>query len=122
MRKLQQTRLHNPPEIQGNCFPTVIACFLDLDSPEDVIQIQENYTESDWNVKLYNWLEERGWIWRAMDGHLYDDSFYMVIGKTERFPNINHVCIYQNGKLYHDPHPEGNGLITEEIFETIIRK
>lgn len=121
MRKLQQTRLHNPPEVQGNCFPTVIACFLDSDSPEDVIQIQENYTESDWNIKLYNWLEERGWIWGVIDGHLYDDSFYMVIGKTERFPNINHVCIYQNGKLYHDPHPEGNGLITEDIFEGLIK-
>ena len=54
MRELQQTRIHNPSEILGNCFPTVIACFLDLNSPEDVIQIQEKYLEEDWKLdELY---------------------------------------------------------------------
>lgn len=120
MRKLQQTRLHNPPEILGNCFPTVIACFLDLNSPEDVIQIQEKYQESDWNIQLQDWLINKGWLWEKIDGHLYDDSFYTVTGKVSR-SNANHICIYRNGELYHDPNPSNEGLITEDIFETFIK-
>lgn len=121
MRKLQQTRVHNPPEILGNCFPTVIACFLDLNSPEDVIQIQEKYLEEDWNIQLFNWLKQRGWIWKTLDGHLYDDSFYTVTGKVAR-SNVSHICIYKNGELYHDPNPCNDGLITEEVFETFLKE
>ena len=118
MKKLQQTRLHNPPEVLGNCFPTVIACFLDLDSPEDAIQIQENYKDRYWNVILQDWLKDKGWIWKTIKGHLYDDTFYTVTGKTNR-GNASHICIYQNGKLYHDPNPSKSGLITEDIFEIL---
>lgn len=120
MRKLQQTRLHNPPESLGNCFPTVLACLLDLDSPEDVIQIQEKYKEPDWNIQLFKWLEERGWIWGTIPGHLYDGSYYMVTGDTNR--GAKHICIYQNGKLYHDPNPCNKGLLSEDIFEMLLNK
>lgn len=119
MKKLTQTRIHNPPEILGNCFPTVIACFLDLDSPEDVIQIQERYLENDWNIQLQKWLNERGWRWESIDGHLYDNSYYVVTGKTNR--GANHICIYKNGKLYHDPNPCNSGLLTEDIFEIFVK-
>lgn len=119
MKKLQQTRLHNPPNILGNCFPTVIACFLDLGSPEDVIQIQEKYKEDSWNIQLQNWLKERGWILKSIQGHLYDNSFYTVTGKSKR--GSSHICIYKNGELYHDPHPSNSGLITEDIFEVFIK-
>lgn len=117
MKKLQQTRVHNPPEILGNCFPTVIACFLDLNSPEDVIQIQEKYQEINWKVQLQDWLKSKGWIWRRITGHLYDNSFYIVVGQTNR--GAKHVCIYQNGKLYHDPNSCNTGLITEDYFEEL---
>lgn len=120
MKKLKQTRLHNPPEIFGNCFSTVIACFLDLNSPEDAIQIQEKYLEKDWNIQLQKWLNYRGWEWKTISGHLYDNSFYTVTGKVDR-SDAKHICIYQNGKLYHDPNPSNTGLITEEIFETFYK-
>ena len=121
MRKLQQTRVHNPPEVLGNCFPTVIACFLDLNSPEDVIQIQEKYQEDNWNIKLQEWLHERGWIWKTISGHLYDNSFYTVTGKVSR-SQANHICIYKNGELYHDPNPCNSGLISEDVFETLTKE
>ena len=119
MRKLEQTRLHNPPESIGNCFPTVIACFLDLDSPEDVIQIQEKYKEDDWNIQLYNWLQDRGWGLETIEGHKFDDTYYTVTGDTVR--GNSHICIYKNGKLHHDPHPSQDGLITEKVFESFIK-
>src|SRR5690606_12188370 len=104
MKKLIQTRLHNPPLSRGNCFPTVIACFMDKDSPEDVIQIQEHYEDEEgWMHLLLDFLEKEGWDLQSIDGHKNDDSFYLVSGGTER--GTYHICIYKNGKLYHDPHP-----------------
>jgi hypothetical protein len=120
MKKLIQTRLHNPPQ-KGNCYPTVIACFMDLESSEDVIQIQEYYPkeneDTEWFLKLWDWLEDRGWGIKHIDGHLYDNSFYCVTGNSLR--GNSHICIYQNGKLFHDPHPDSIGLITEKHFEII---
>ena len=112
MKKLKQTRLHNPPIQLGNCYPTVIACFLDLNSPEDVIQIQEKYLED-------NWLSTKGWERKSIEGHLYNESFYTVTGSTER--GTTHICIYKNGELYHDPHPSSKGLSSEIVFETFIK-
>jgi hypothetical protein len=123
MKKLIQTRLHDSMKLKerGNCFPTVIACIMDLESAEDVIQIQEYYKEvdedNDWINVLVKWLNERGYEWYGLKDHKHDDSFYLATGKTER--GTVHVCIYQNGKLFHDPHPSGKGLISILNFEVI---
>jgi hypothetical protein len=121
MKKLIQTRLHNPPISKGNCFPTVIACFLDLQSPEDVLQVQEIYSAEgrDWHDELEQWLKEKGWEKEYINGHLFDDSYYLVSGQSPRNPKVSHVCIYKNGKLYHDPHPDQTGILSEDYFETL---
>ena len=122
MKKIIQNIL-NSKKIKGNCYPTVIACFMDLDSPEEVIQIQEYYPkdlqDSSWIDVLHEWLEKRGWEIEYLDNHLFDDTFYAVSGKTVR--DTTHICIYKNGKLYHDPHPDGDGLLTETGFQ-LLRK
>ena len=109
------------PEERGNCFPTVMACIMGKDSPEDVIQIQEYYKETDeeedsaWVDVLNAWLLKEGWEWYELEGHQYDDSYYFVVGKTER--DTVHVCIFQNGELYHDPYPGGAGLTELYSFD-----
>jgi hypothetical protein len=128
VNKLIQTRLHNSEKSneRGNCFPTVIACLMGYESPEDVIQIQEYYKgveeeeDHNWIDVLMQWLNERNYDWYGLEGHQFDDSFYLVTGRTER--GTVHVCIYKNGKLYHDPHPSGKGLteiLNYEIIERI---
>lgn len=53
MKKITQTRLHNPDNgIIGNCFAACIASILELDSAKDVLQIQEYYDDPRWTVKL----------------------------------------------------------------------
>ncbi len=121
MNKLTQSRLHHPPKEIGNCFSTVIACLMDFNNPEDVIQIQEYYNQ-DWVSILLKWLSERGWIWEPIDWHLYNGKYYLVVGNTVRSQNVRHVCVYLNGELYWDPHPSGVGLINEESFEIIYKK
>ena len=116
--KLIQTRLKTETQ-RGNCYPTVIACLLGYDSPEKVIQFQELYDREDvlWTDVLNDWLEEKGFELVYFSEHQFDNSIYMVSGKTER--ETSHVCLYQNGKLWHDPHPSQSGLISETLFSTI---
>lgn len=120
MKKLIQTKLKTETK-RGNCLATVLACLLNLNSVEEAIQIQEYYDREDvlWIEILDDWLESKGYEREYILEHLYNDEFYMVSGNTIR--NNSHVCIYQNGKLYHDPHPDQTGLITENHI-SILRK
>lgn len=126
MKKLIQTRvdsvlnhLWDDVKTRENSYAAAIACFLDLESPEDCIQIQEHFSEDESDVKwvlvLSLWLQERGYDWGSLNGHQFDNSYYLVIGESYR--GFDHVCIYKNGELWHDPHPDGTGLVTEELFE-----
>jgi len=73
---------------------------MDKDSAEDVIQIQEYY-DSNWVDILCDWLDKNGYEWYSINGHSkIKDEYYLVIGNSMR--GVSHVCIYQNGKLYHD--------------------
>lgn len=117
-----QTRFINKQKgIRGNCYPTVISCIMGIPNPEDVLQFQEYYDAEDhlWYDMLTQWLDERGWEIEYLPDHLYDDSFYFVSGKTVR--ESSHICIYQNGKLYHDPHPEGTGLISTNVISQLVK-
>ena len=119
MKKHIQTRLHKGmlPSERGNCKPTVIACVMELESPEDAFQVQEYYDYDDWVVRLMNWLTSQGWDLHNIEEHQYDHIPYFVSGETIR--GTRHVCIYINGELEWDPHPSGDGLETEEGFERI---
>lgn len=118
MRKLQQTRLHNPPLSRGNCYPTAIACFMNLESPEDALQIQDTYDKvDDWQSDLLMWVNQQGWDLGNLPSHQNDDSYYLVTGVSPRNTDIKHVCIYQNGILWHDPHPDNAGIKTEDYFQ-----
>jgi hypothetical protein len=116
--KLIQTKLKTKNQ-RGNCYPTAIACLMGFDNPEEFPQFQDLYDneEESWYAVLIDFLEEHGYELMDLEGHLFDDSIYMVSGKTER--ETSHVCLYQNGKLWHDVHPSGKGLISEISFSTI---
>lgn len=120
MIKVLQTKLHKPEEGQrGNCFAAVIASFLCC-SIKDVPRFEDTMHDTEiWPQNAVQWLAERGWNWGSLKGHLYGDQFYLVVGKSPR--GVNHVCIYRNGKLWHDPHPSQAGLITEVHFEYLDR-
>lgn len=132
---VKQTILHNPPEANGNCMAAVIASILEMPI-EEVLPIQNMFELPDWNIVLFCWIRERGWIWRTapefqmyyQEGRgldyiketLVKDQPYLVSGKTNRFGGeVNHICIYMNGQLVHDPHPDNTGLTTMEFFEVI---
>lgn len=118
MKKLLQTRIHSNENGQlGNCYAAVIACFMDLESAEDAIQIQEHYHLDDWIYILLHWLEQKGWSIDTLHGHVFDGSYYLVSGLS--INNNRHICIYQNGELFWDPQPNGQGLISENFFYSL---
>lgn len=134
----KQTRLHTGslPEQRGNCFPAVIASFLEMEV-EDVIQIQEHY-DGLWTDKLHEWLNERGYYYHSADEFKcfhtellngletadwlletrsnLQDQYYLVSGESPRNPDINHIVIYQNGQMVFDPHIDNTGIKTLERF------
>ena len=132
MIPVKQTKLHNPPEQNGNCFAAVIASILHLPI-EEVISV-EDLPDETWYVQLRVWLlkhdyqivyaPEFGHAFHAKDYYIPEDivkdKFYLASGKTSRFGGtVNHICIYKNGELIHDPHPDNTGLITFEYFQII---
>lgn len=127
MIKHTQTRLYKgstKPEERGNCYCTVMACIMDLESPEHAFQVQEHFNEPDWLEQFVQWISSQGWILHGISGHQNDDDYYFVTGTTERDPtgNVLHICIYLNGELYWDPHPDRSGLVKEKSFSKITKK
>jgi hypothetical protein len=45
----------------------------------------------------------------------HPNEFYLASGTSPR--GVSHVVIYQNGKMYHDPHPSQAGLKEDSIYE-----
>jgi hypothetical protein len=129
MTKHIQTRLHKGtqnPKDWGNCWATCFACLMDLPSPEDVPQVQEHFTPDSfpqhaWD-DLRDWLEVRGWkLWEITDPNIPpENDYYIASGPTVR-GSLLHSVIYFNGKLFHDPHPEGLG-ITEVRDAFVLRR
>lgn len=119
--------------VRGNCLAACIASLLEMPIT-DVPNFETLYSISDtyYYDVLSAWLKHLGFeIYndsRFMCFHDDEsksqykdepkDKYYMVSGLSPR--GIQHVCIYQNGKLIHDPHPSREGITTEEYFETIV--
>ena len=110
--RLTQTRLHKGslPHERGNCLPAVIACILHK-QVEDVYQVQLDYDKEYWFEGLDEWLTKEGYELNSISGHILDGRYYFVSGVSPRNPRINHICIYNKGKLWHDPHPSGVGVV-----------
>jgi len=118
--------------VRGNCLAACIASLLEVPITE-VPNLETLYAISDtyYYEVLWKWLGHLGYEISADDRfkcfhgdeskiefkELLKDKYYLVSGKSPR--DVQHICIYQNGKLVHDPHPTREGILTEEYFESI---
>lgn len=102
---------------KGNCFATCIACILDL-PVEDVPNFcGDNPGENgEWHRATNRWLAPRGlryiefsygdWV---ADNHGLPGCHVIVSGPGPR--GCDHATVWLDGKLTHDPHPSGDGLL-----------
>lgn len=126
MEKVYQNRFG----LEGNCLSAVMATLLKV-KLEDVpffhkgcaILNEKNERLENKNNILF-WKNFENYIDSLGMGYEYFEytpqlarslkGLYLVGGKSKR--DFQHAVIYKGGKLWHDPHPEGGGVIPEHIF------
>jgi len=68
------------------------------------------------------WFERLGYILEKTTKDplpkLNEHTFYFAIGPSQR--GVKHMVIWQNGKIYHDPHPSNDGLLSVDYWEYLI--
>lgn len=101
----------------GNCFATCMACILDLE-----VRDVPNFCGNDgdeWFLEANRWLQRRfhlrmivlKWDSKANAAYGLGDALCIASGPAAR--GFMHSVVWQAGKLIHDPHPDGTGLIGE---------
>lgn len=104
---------------RGNCFTAVIASLLELPlrAVPNFVEM-EVYGGPNWWYHAYYYCRAMGKEIRTIDVRNPPiNTFYEVGGKSSRGSEeipIHHSVIYYNGKLVHDPHPQGDGVLTVE--------
>lgn len=98
----------NPSIDNGNCFAACLASFLEL--PLKVIpRFQDLPKDSNWFLTFHQLLGSQEYI---LDGISYvtpPEGYCIASGPIAEGIG-EHTCIYFNGKLFHDPNPNGKGL------------
>ena len=107
MIPIKQTILHTETT-KGNCLQAAIASILELSLNEVPI-----FEGDDWYLLLMNWLESFKIELVRWDYEVSFKGLYLVVGQSPR-GDFKHIVVYENGKLVHDPHPDGTGLKTIE--------
>jgi hypothetical protein len=99
----QKLRSDKVRGIKGDCLRACICSLLEI-SDECIPNFvdDENYPE-----KLLNFLKQRKLSIYHSDTPP-DQKYYMAWGISPR--GIKHSVIYSNGKIVHDPHPDGGGV------------
>jgi hypothetical protein len=109
MIPINQKLLHNE-NIKGDCFRACICSLLEI-SDNDVPNFidDNNYPE-----KLYDWMQENKLNLYASEKPPKDIEYYMAWGISPR--GNKHSVIYKNGKLVHDPHPDGGDVKNITVY------
>lgn len=104
----------------GNCLQAAIASVLELPLEEVPNFIMMGPDPSYGHYNMHKWLEERGIVMhRLREGRNWSfPTYHLAIGKTVR--GTNHAVIYKEGRLAHDPHPDGTGLIEAKDLYILI--
>lgn len=80
-----------------------------------------NFVEDDnYPMQLVEFLKEKGYRLRNSKVEPKGIKYYMAVGISPR--GLNHVVIYQNGKMIYDPHPDGGGVKDIMLYEWLERR
>ena len=120
MQPVMQRQLHDPKNgVNGDCYRAAVASLLEIeleDAPDLTEAADQNGTLCEWlgknDLQMARMaITEEEWL--TTYGPI---GYYLASGPSPRFPDCLHVVVYKAGKLAHDPHPEGTGiLVVEEI-------
>ena len=131
MIPVMQTRFSNEEGTEhGNCFTACVASLLEvpIESVPDFSSMGHR-----WFPTFYRFLDSHGYEFfgsgtikshgiKSLEEFKGVDGYVIVGGKSPRtYVKRGHAVIYKNGKLVHDPHPSGEGLLEVEDWYFIER-
>ncbi|OPY78311.1 MAG: hypothetical protein A4E65_02334 [Syntrophorhabdus sp. PtaU1.Bin153] len=112
----------------GNCFEACLASLLNM-SIERVPNFGAYGDEGDWMAEVNEWLSQMGLAYfeaRIPNDEIDDffrdkDFFHVMVGHTNRFEHLQHAIVGRKGKMVHDPHPDGVGILpTREMLIGVV--
>ena len=106
----------------GNCFAACIASILEV----PLTEVPNFCATPEWVKELNLWLFPRGFFY--VDFRMAEDcppeevfcwaGYHVISGDGPR--GCRHSVVGRAGKIVHDPHPSGAGLLTEEEYGFLI--
>lgn len=105
MKPIMQKNKHDDANgIVGDCLRACICALLEIsDDGVPNFADDKNYPE-----KLRNWFDEQQLEFCHSDNPPENIKYYMAWGTSPR--GSCHSVIYKDGKLVHDPHPDGGDV------------
>ena len=114
MKPVDQTKLHNPPVVNGNCMNAAFASILEIDI-EDIPHFEDmpehgegTKNKKSWFPALLDWLEGLGFHLLRWNEEVYLPSFFIANGTSPR--GVKHSVVYKGTEMVHDPHPSRDGI------------
>ncbi len=97
----------------GNCTQAAIASYLGLTQdqvPDWNNEMREQTAWEFWDA-IHDWFATQGYYFHYANKNQTFPGLYLVSGVSPRNPDLRHMVVYENGKLKHDPHPDGGGIV-----------
>jgi hypothetical protein len=122
--RVDQTILAGDPKRKGNCVAACVATLLGIPLTEvphfiefgiaygDSEDVHDVSAGNNWWAMLLGFMAAKGWWPVELDsvtsGEVGETLF--VAGKSPR--GVSHQVLYREGRLWHDPHPSRDGILT----------
>ena len=106
---MQKNKHDEANHILGDCLRACICSILEI-SDENV----PNFVEYDDHIQIiYDFFRDNDYKYCISSSDKIPEGidYYMAWGVSPR--GVQHSVVYSQGKLAHDPHPEGGGVIPD---------
>ena len=125
MIKVYQTEFSTPKKggeirSRGNCFGACIASIFERRS-DQVPRFQDLPGDGSWFRMAQEFVNSLGYklgVVNVKDGESCPDGYLIASGPSPR-GKWGHSVIYFDGKMVHDPHPVGDGLLRVDYYLTL---
>jgi len=113
---------------QGNCKSACLAMMLGVSLDDVPNFLKTRFADKDEQVAILaelNWLHLLGWHTVTMSAagpffkKFFSIGYIIAAGMSVRGGGLWHACVYKDGNLWHDPHPDRTGLVAVQHVDII---